>query len=358
MNMFKPTLPKKENLTYFVLPKAGEPPQQGAKINAWEMVADINPACLTFSQTRRAEHASTVVLMSVWGGLMLFLVVLPYVLEMPGNIDRLGVGHAIISALLLAAGLGFAVGVPLRVLRKPRSPILLSRQLRRFYHWQSKKVGWVALNYDDVVPYVMRVTSVSQAGTSTSFFLHVGVLKPGTRKVIQNIRLSDPTGAVQPPAELWEFIRAYMDGSPAKVPPIEFRIPEGQQHGIHARMDRDMLSGLVDARHRLNPGLFPKLYFAMLAMMTYWSGRLLPWLEHKRPKPPLPPELAEAMQWTGKNPYRVTPPTDIEQKAIDGKLPYMNRRWFIGMLLSTLLWGSSFLWLSTLSWRDLLFSGA
>ena len=115
-----------------------------------------------------------------------------------------------------------------------------------------------------------------------------------------------------------------------------------------------MLADLLDDQHRLQPGLFSKIYFAMQTMTLYWSGRLLPWLERKRPQPPLPPELAEAMQWEGENPYRIIPPTDVEQKAIDGQLPYMNRRWFVGMLLSTLFWGGSFLWMSTLSWRDLL----
>ena len=108
-----------------------------------------------------------------------------------------------------------------------------------------------------------------------------------------------------------------------------------------------MYSGVVDSQHRLEPGIFPKVYFAMLAMTAYWSGRLLPWLERRH-------SHRKAMQWEGKNPYRIIPPTDIEQKAIDGQLPYMNRRWFVGMLLSTLFWGGSFLWMSTLSWRDLL----
>ncbi|MGM1044499.1 hypothetical protein [Stenotrophomonas sepilia] len=355
MSMFEPTLPEKVNHTYFVLPKFGERPQEGATPNDWDMVADINPAYLVFSQSRRAAHTSLGVLMSVWGGGMLFFVALPFVLKMLGDIDRLGAWLAVVGVLQLVVGLSFALGVPLRMLRKPRSPILLSRRLRRFYHWQNKKKGWVALSYDDVVPYAMRVTSVSQAGTATSYFLHVGLLKPGTRKVIQSIRLSDPSrGSILPLAELWEFLRAYMDGPASQVPAIGYRIPEGQQRGIHARMDRDMLADLLDDQHRLQPGLFSKIYFAMQTMTLYWSGRLLPWLERKRPQPPLPPELAEAMQWEGKNPYRIIPPMDIEQKAIDGQLPYMNRRWFVGMLLSTLFWGGSFLWMSTLGWRDLL----
>ncbi|MEG9860093.1 DUF6708 domain-containing protein [Stenotrophomonas sepilia] len=353
--MSEPTLPKKENHTYFVLPKFGEHPQQGATPNDWDMVADINPAYLAFSQTRRSEYASSGLLMSVWGGGAFTLMYLPLFIRSVMSVERIGILSVIVDAVLLAAGFAFAFGVPLRMLRRPRSPILLSRRLRRFYHWQNKKKGWVALSYDDVVPYVMRVTSVSQAGTATSYFLHVGLLKPGTRKVIQSIRLSDPSrGSILPLAELWEFLRAYMDGPASQVPAIGYRIPEGQQRGIHARMDRDMLADLLDDQHRLQPGLFSKIYFAMQTMTLYWSGRLLPWLERKRPQPPLPPELAEAMQWEGENPYRIIPPTDVEQKAIDGQLPYMNRRWFVGMLLSTLFWGGSFLWMSTLSWRDLL----
>ncbi|UTP26743.1 hypothetical protein NMB33_37350 (plasmid) [Burkholderia sp. FXe9] len=202
--------------------------------------------------------------------------------------DRLGIDGVIIFSSMLLISLGVAIGVPYRQLRQPQSPILLSRRLRRFYQWQGKKTGWTVLDYNRVVPYVTRLTVVSTAGTDTSFFLDVGVLEPGTRKLAQFIRLSDPAVAVLPPAELWEFVRAYMDGPPAKVPPIEYRIPEGQEHGIHARMDRDMIAGLLDKEHRLRPGLFYKLYFGISAMIGYWSDRLIPWMERRIPHPPLP----------------------------------------------------------------------
>ncbi|MDF6002612.1 hypothetical protein P4050_35500 [Pseudomonas aeruginosa] len=84
----------------------------------------------------------------------------------------------------------------MRQLRRPHSPILLSRRLRRFYQWQGKQKGWTALNYDQVVPFVTRLTVVSTAGTSTSFFLDVGVFEPGTRKLAEFIRLSDPANDV------------------------------------------------------------------------------------------------------------------------------------------------------------------
>ena len=75
--MFEPTLPEKVNHTYFVLPKFGERPQEGATPNDWDMVADINPAYMAFSQTRRAEYTSLLALVSVWGGAMMFLLFLP-----------------------------------------------------------------------------------------------------------------------------------------------------------------------------------------------------------------------------------------------------------------------------------------
>ncbi|WP_454727394.1 MULTISPECIES: hypothetical protein [Cupriavidus] len=349
--MLRPTLPEKESGTYFILPKAGEPPQTGAEIDAWQMVAKINPAYLEFSKTARTSFKPMNLLMSIWaGGGLGFLAMFPMVVDSWIDVGKVGVVLPIVGSLILAISLWAAIGIPRRQLRQPQSPILLSRRLRRFYQWQGKKAGWTALDYDHVVPYVTRITIPSPMGTTTSFFLDVALLMPGTRKLAHFIRLSDPAVAVLPPAELWEFVRAYMDGPAAKVPPIEYRIPEGQEHGIHARMDRDMIAGLLDKEHRLRRGLFYKLYFGMSAMAGYWSDRLIPWMERRIPRPPLPPELAEAMQWEGENPYRVRPPSEIEQKAIDGQLPYMNRRWCIGMLLSTLWWGGSLIGMVTLAW--------
>ncbi|WJV25578.1 MULTISPECIES: hypothetical protein [Pseudomonas] len=353
--MFKPTLPEKENGTYFILPKTGEPPQAGAKPHARDMVAAINPAYLEFSKTRRTSFRPMNLLLSIWGSGILFIGLLPFTVRVFADVSRLGIDGPIVFTSLLLLSLGVAIAVPRRQLNQTHSPILLSKRLRRFYQWQGKQKGWTALNYDDVVPLVTRLTVVSTAGTSTSFFLDVGVFEPGTRKLAEFIRLSDPANDVAAQAELWEFVRAYMDGPASKVPPVAYSLPEGQEHGIHARLDRDMMGGLVDSVHRLRPGPFPMAYFGMSATIGYWADRMIPWLERRMPRPALPPELAEAMQWEGKNPYRTIPLTDIEQKAIDGQLPYMNRRWFIGMLLSTLLWGGSFVGMVGVAWHMALF---
>ncbi|WBG64236.1 hypothetical protein ELR50_15670 [Pseudomonas citronellolis] len=348
--MPRPALPEKENNTYFVLPKAGESPQMGARPAAQQMIAKINPAYLEFTKTERSSHRPFSFLVSIWGGSMIFLALLPMVVKIFIDVEKLGIDGPIVFSTILLILLWIAIGVPLHQLRYPQSPMLLSRHLRKFYVWQGKKAGWTALNYDEVQPYVTRVTVVSTMGTATSFFLDVGLLEPGTRKVGQFIRLSEPARTVLAAGELWEFVRAYMDGPANQVPPIEYRIPEGQEHGIHARLDRDLIPGLLDQHHRLRRGLFHPLYFGMAAMTSYWSWRLLPWMERRIPRPPLPPELTEAMQWEGENPYRMDPPSEVEQKAIDGQLPYMNRRWLIGMLLSTLFWGGSFIGMIAIGW--------
>jgi hypothetical protein len=349
--MLRPTLPERENNTYFILPKAGEPPQAGAKPHARDMVTAINPAYLEFSKMRRTSFRPMNLLLSIWGGGMLFMGLLPVTVQVFANVSRLGIDGPIVFSSLLLLSLGIAISVPIRQLRRPQSPILLSKRLRRFYQWQGKQKGWTALDYDQVVPFVTRLTVVSTVGAETSFFLDVGVFEPGTRKLAEFIRLSDPANDVLTQGELWEFVRAYMDGPASKVPPIAYSFPEGQEHGIHARLDRDMMGGLVDSEHRLRPGLFPMAYFGMSATIGYWADRMIPWLERRMPRPALPPELAETMQWEGENPYRTTPPSAIEQQAIDGQLPYMNRRWRIGMLLSTLLWGGSFVGMVGVAWH-------
>ncbi|HHX3483520.1 TPA: hypothetical protein ACU9QB_005984, partial [Pseudomonas aeruginosa] len=71
--MLRPTLPERENGTYFVLPKAGKPPQAGAQPHARDMVAAINPAYLEFSKTRRTSFRPMNLLLSVWAGGMSFM---------------------------------------------------------------------------------------------------------------------------------------------------------------------------------------------------------------------------------------------------------------------------------------------
>ena len=66
MSLLRPTLPEKENGTYFILPKAGEPPQVGAVPDAWQMVAKMNPAYLEFNKTARTSFRPMNLLISIW----------------------------------------------------------------------------------------------------------------------------------------------------------------------------------------------------------------------------------------------------------------------------------------------------
>ena len=144
------------------------------------------------------------------------------------NVDKNGLGLPLVDTLILAICLWIAIGVPLRQLHRPHSPILLSKRLRRFYQWQGKQKGWTALDYDQVVPFVTRLTVVSTVGAETSFFLDVGVFEPGTRKLAEFIRLSDPANDVLTQGELWEFVRAYMDGPASRCRPLPTASPRGR----------------------------------------------------------------------------------------------------------------------------------
>ena len=113
----------KKNNTYFILPKAGEPPQAGAKPHARDMVAAINPAYLEFSKTRRTSFRPMNILLSIWGaGGLGFLAMLPMVVMSWTNVDRNGPGLPLVGTLILAICLWIAIGVPLRQLRRPHSP--------------------------------------------------------------------------------------------------------------------------------------------------------------------------------------------------------------------------------------------
>ncbi|MBN6149878.1 hypothetical protein JR065_05965 [Xanthomonas sp. AmX2] len=352
-------LPGEKDNMYYVMPGAGGPSQEEASANARQMVSAINPAYLEFTKTYRASFRPFALLITAWAGGFMLLSSLPDLYKVNFGFGKINWNDDFLAAFLLNA---VSILVPaicaaifFKQLRSPQSRIILSRKLRRFYQWQGKKSGWTWVDYDKAVPAVYGHMAVTPYGASSMYMLDVNEIEPATRKILKGIRVSDAANAVLPQAELWEFIRLYMDAPAHKVPPIEYRIPEGQSHGIHARIDRDTIPGLLDDEHRLKPGLFNKLYFGMGAMFGYWADRMIPWIERHTPHPPLPPELEKSMQWSGENPYRTTPPTEIEQKAIDGKLPYMNLRWRIGMTLSTLFYGGSFLFMVFVGWREVIF---
>ena len=145
--MLRPTLPERENNTYFILPKAGEPPQAGAKPHARDMVTAINPAYLEFSKTRRTSFRPMNILLSIWGaGGLGFLAMLPMAVELDKCRQEWtgpsSCGYADSGDLPLDRH--WSSSPPTA---SPSLPILLSKRLRRFYQWQGKQKGWTALDY-------------------------------------------------------------------------------------------------------------------------------------------------------------------------------------------------------------------
>lgn len=231
-------------------------------------------------------------------------------------------------------------------------PVILSRTLRRFYWWGGRKEGWQSLDYDNAVPVTLTAPVVTVAGSATFFGLSLMELEPGSRRIVKRIGPAPPLGRAEHPEQVWEFIRTYMDGSPEQLPPVDPVPPIEDRRADLARMDRLMLGDFVDARHRLIPGIFPKLYTGFYGAVGYWTERCWLWVQRTAPRPEYPPELREALQWQGENPYRTRPPTEEETLAWEGRLPHLRRRWMIVAVLSTLIYGGMFLLMTIGAWLE------
>lgn len=262
------------------------------------------------------------------------------------------VGMLVIDAVIGSVGLGFGIWAyrSARSLLPP--PVILSRTLRRFYWWSGRKEGWQSLDYDKAVPVALTAPVVTVAGSATFFGLSLMELEPGSRRIVKRIGPAPPLGRAEHPEQVWEFIRTYMDGSPEQLPPVDPVPPVDDRRADLARMDRLMLGDFVDAHHRLIPGIFPKLYTSFYGAVGYWSERCWLWVQRTAPRPEYPPELREALQCEGENPYRTRPPTEQETLAWEGRLPHLKRRWLVVAVLSTLIYGGMFLLLTVGAWFE------
>jgi hypothetical protein len=336
-------LPDRSGAWGLLLPSKGDPWNEVSRADANGLVREINPAYLEFVQTERNSWRGIGWVMGVGGGLMLLLSMIPKFSIAPELVAKIGVVNAVLVTLIplmtvfLLALVGyFAARAPLA------PPVILSRKLRKFYQWQSKKIGWISIAYDHAVPYASMGAVVSQGGGYTYFRLHVAELEPISRRIIHSISVSEITRGPQASCSAWEFIRLYMDGPADILPGIPYRPSIEQSSAFNARLDRDILKDMVDEEHRLVSGFMNVLYFGYSGMVEYWFFRAMAWIERTAPRPAFPLELLEAMQWQGENPYKVTPPSLVEQLALNGRLPHLNRRWAVAKWLSTLLWGGAF----------------
>ncbi|MDH5823910.1 hypothetical protein QFW77_13240, partial [Luteimonas sp. RD2P54] len=218
--------------------------------------------------------------------------------------------------------------------------------------WVDRKRGWMVLDYDELHPAVFRSAIVTTAGSATFFVLGLAKLVPGTRRIADQVNPAPPLFPAERPEQVWEFIRTYMDGTPDALPPIDPMPPLQDARADHARMDRLLLQDMVDEHHRLKPGVFNKIYTWFWGGVSYWTERCALWVQRTAPRPEYPPELREAMQWEGENPYRTRAPTAEEQQAWTGRLPHLRRRWLAAAAFSTLIYGSMFLIMTVGAWLE------
>ena len=337
-----------------LLPRGKAPAE--LKPGAHGAVQAINPAYIEFVPRVSVSNRGMGVFYGAWFlgvGLLMFTPGMP---ESLMEAFREG-GEHVVPALVSLLVYMLVVLCPFvwayRSARMPLAPpVLLSRSLRKFYCWVDRKRGWMVLDYDDLHPAVFRSTMVTTAGSATFFNLGLAQLVPGTRKIADQVNPAPPLFPAERPEEVWEFIRTYMDGTPEDLPPVDPMPPLQDSRADHARMDRLLLQDMVDEHHRLKPGFFNKLYTWFWGGVSYWTERCDLWVQRTAPRPAYPPELVEAMQWQGDNPYRTRSPTEEEQAAWEGRLPHLNRRWWAAAAFSTLIYGGMFLLMTVGVWLE------
>ena len=337
-----------------LLPRGKAPAE--LKPGAHGAVQAINPAYLEFVPRVSVSSRGTGVFYGVWFAVTFSLMFLPGIPSLISAMERYeNIGGADVAFwLTVVALMSFAPLIWVyRSARMPLAPpVLLSRSLRKFYCWVDRKRGWMVLDYDDLHPAVFRSTMVTTAGSATFFNLGLVRLVPGTRKIADQVNPAPPLFPAERPEEVWEFIRTYMDGTPEDLPPVDPMPPLQDSRADHARMDRLLLQDMVDEHHRLKPGFFNKLYTWFWGGVSYWTERCDLWVQRTAPRPAYPPELVEAMQWQGDNPYRTRSPTEEEQAAWEGRLPHLNRRWWAAAAFSTLIYGGMFLLMTVGVWLE------
>lgn len=324
--------------------------------NAHGAVQALNPAYIEFVPHASVSNRGMGVFYGLWFAVTFMLVFFPW---LPSWLSDVG-QHENIGSIDIAVWLiltGAMCLLPLvwayRSARMPLAPpVILSRTLRKFYSWVDRKRGWMVLDYDELHPAVFRSAIVTTAGSATFFNLGLAKLVPGTRRIADQVNPAPPLFPVERPEEVWEFIRTYMDGAPDALPPVDPMPPLQDARADHARMDRLLLQDMVDEHHRLKPGIFNKVYTWFWGGVSYWTERCALWVQRTAPRPAYPPELLDAMQWQGDNPYGTRPPTGEEKAAWEGRLPHLKRRWLAAAAFSTLIYGSMFLILTLGTWLE------
>lgn len=230
-------------------------------------------------------------------------------------------------------------------------PVLISRKLRKVYFWHQQAKAWVALDYDRLTPTTFVHRAVTTSGAFTVYVLILCQLKAGSREIEFSTAPAPAQSTPQACGQLWEFIRRYMDGAPSALPGVRLLPAQADKRNWMARADREVLINQVDDQHKVERRLIAMYLVWWYGIFFYWPERARNWIERTAPRRALPPELQAADGGVGpSNPYRIVPPSSIEQEAQAGTLLYMRRRWFICGVVSTLFWGGVFGLLAASIW--------
>ncbi|MFY2819477.1 hypothetical protein [Achromobacter xylosoxidans] len=296
-------------------------------------VVEISPACLRLVPPRDSMRGYGAAVAYLFGLLMSFTAI-NFIVKFDPAGRGYGQDFFIFATLYFVLALvGLITALKLTFALVPDT-VIISRRLRRMCAWE-KKAGWIAVDYDQAVPYVANRMIVTTTGAGALYPLRVAQLWPGSRRVKTGVTLTSPFASPQLAGEVWEFIRCYMDGEPAQAPPVAL-IPDHRANA-YAWMDRELFSDSVDRRHRLKGGL-QSVAFWFFGSMYYVPNWLEYWIRCHGRRPALPAELAESMKWEGENPYPIIPPTPEERLAIEGKLPHMLGRWRLVSVFGLLIW--------------------
>ncbi|MBN9638106.1 MAG: hypothetical protein J0I68_06200 [Achromobacter sp.] len=294
------------------------------------MVTELTPACLRLTGPFEASrgYVACVSLAAAVGLTLLFLTAL---------ID-LSTGRTVLDTGLAVMMGGYSVCALIGWICAYRfvfSPIqettLISRSLRRIYVWE-KRTGWTSVDFDRAHAYVGNFQVVTTTGAGAAYPLRVVEIEPDTRRIIKGVALTAPFDRPEPAAQLWEFVRLYMDGEPAMLPPVTL-VPDCRVNA-YAWMDLELFPYAIDRHHRLvRPFAF--WFFSGAYYLPNWMEY---WIRRFGRRPALPPELAAVVGWQGESPYRIAPPTQEELAARAGNLPSVKRRWRLASIFGLALW--------------------
>jgi hypothetical protein len=308
--------------------------------DAFNYVAEINPAFVRFSSTGMLGFRAWEFFFFATLGVTVFLgygFLMLIGLKNPQPLEAFPLIVVWTVYIALTVGpLAFAY----RCARQPLNPpIILSRRDRRLYYYDTGRGQWWKLNYDQMVPAVMRHRSFNMGGAISMYSLRLHHIYPDdpTRYIHDFHAVGDPFLSPDAAGQVWEFIRRYMDGPPEAVPAVKLLPDLSDPRAWMAIADRTLLAGYVDEHHRVRKGLGRSGAW-FFGTVEYWGLRAGSWIWRTAPRHFLSPAVEAALQWEGgANPYRIAPLSDIERQAFEGTLPHMRRRWRICGVASTIL---------------------